>query len=152
MATEAEIDEVFNRTDDLLSAGDFGACDEYLDKLVHSDDLDILLAGLTSTWAAWSRLIYRDALIGRVRSLDKRPGLLEGLIPDRGPNPIQSLEDLEKAHARLDEIWNSPEGSPEREERNKLFNHIAVYEDQNYYIPEPDGEVLAQFRREQEGR
>jgi hypothetical protein len=143
------MDVIFEKTDRLLSAGDFEACDEYLLELVHSDDLDIVLSGLTSTWAAWPYLKNRDALIGRVRSLDTRPGLVDGLIPER-PDDIKDEAEYQAALRRLDEVWGVSEGHPDWEESRSLLDRIVIYEDQNFYIPEPSAEAAAQFRREQE--
>ncbi len=64
---------------------------------------------------------------------------------------INTTESLEKALARLDEIWSAKPGDGDWEERRALVEQIAEYEDQRVQIPPPDPVDAILFRMEQGG-
>jgi HTH-type transcriptional regulator / antitoxin HigA len=64
---------------------------------------------------------------------------------------INSGEDLEKALARLDEIWSVKPGDADWEERRALVERITAYEDATVHIPPPDPVEAILFRMEQGG-
>jgi HTH-type transcriptional regulator / antitoxin HigA len=45
--------------------------------------------------------------------------------------PIKNVQDLEKALARIDEIIDAKEGTPEYDEREALSSLVAAYEDEH---------------------
>lgn len=63
---------------------------------------------------------------------------------------INSVEDLEKALVRLDEIWSARPGDADWEERKLLADQIIEYEDKHVHIEPPSEEAARVFRREQE--
>lgn len=64
---------------------------------------------------------------------------------------IKNDEDLQKAIARLDEIWSAKPGDSDWEERYELVERVAVYEDEHVLIPPPDPIDAIRFRMEQSG-
>lgn len=67
-------------------------------------------------------------------------------------NPIRSDEDLDAALARMDEIFQADEGTPEGDERDILFALIEAYEDEHYPIgPSDDPIASIEFIVEQKG-
>ena len=64
---------------------------------------------------------------------------------------IKNEKDLEKALARLDEIWSARPGDADWEERRSLVDRIEAYEDQNIKISPPNPVDAILFRMEQEG-
>jgi HTH-type transcriptional regulator/antitoxin HigA len=64
---------------------------------------------------------------------------------------IKSRKDLEKALARLDEIWAAKPGDADWDERRTLVERITVYEDANIHIPPPDPVDAISFRMDQGG-
>ena len=46
--------------------------------------------------------------------------------------PIQSDADYELALRRVEQLWTSPEGSPEADELDALVTMIETYEDEHY--------------------
>ena len=64
-------------------------------------------------------------------------------------NKIENDIDHIKALARIDEIIDAPEGTPECEERHLLFDLIEAYQDEHYYIPMPHPIDAIKFRMEQ---
>lgn len=64
---------------------------------------------------------------------------------------INTSKDLEKALARLDEVWSANPGDADWEERSALVGRIAEYEDQHVHIPPPDPVDAILFRMEQGG-
>ena len=61
---------------------------------------------------------------------------------------IRSVQDLNQANDRLDQLLNSSEGSPEREEYRSLFKLVAEYQDYNFPIKIPHGIGMIEFRLE----
>lgn len=81
-----QIDELFGRVDGRLLAGDFGAVDGWLEELdVTETSTDLLVAWLSITWAARSKLQNRAEFVKRVeqtlqrRDPDRVQGLMQGL-------------------------------------------------------------------------
>ena len=64
---------------------------------------------------------------------------------------IKNGDDLDKAIARLDEIWLAKPGDSDWEERSALVEGITAYEDENVHIPPPDPIDAILFRMEQGG-
>ena len=52
--------------------------------------------------------------------------------------PIRGEADYERALRRLEELWNSPEGSAESDELDILATLIEAYEQEHYPIELPD--------------
>ena len=52
-------------------------------------------------------------------------------------DPILTEEEYDAALARMDEIFLSPIGTPEGDERDILFDRIEAYEDEHYPIGLP---------------
>jgi len=48
--------------------------------------------------------------------------------------PIRDDAALERAFARLEQLWNAPEGSPQALEIEALVRQIQRYEDRHYPI------------------
>lgn len=61
---------------------------------------------------------------------------------------IRSLQDLNQANDRLDQLLNSSEGSPEREEYRSLFKLVAEYQDYHFPIEIPTGIGMVEFHLE----
>jgi len=66
-------------------------------------------------------------------------------------NEIKNKEDLERALARLEEIWPARPGDDDWEERSNLVERIAAYEDRHVQIMPPDPVDAILFRMEQGG-
>ena len=64
---------------------------------------------------------------------------------------IQSPSDLEAALARIEEIFDAEEGTPEDDELSVLFVLVEAYEEENVPIPPPDPISAIKFRMEQAG-
>ena len=64
---------------------------------------------------------------------------------------IENDNELEKASARLDEIWSVKSGDPDYAERKLLVELIAAYEDEHVRIPPPDPVEAIKFRMEHGG-
>jgi HTH-type transcriptional regulator / antitoxin HigA len=64
-------------------------------------------------------------------------------------NKIENDSDHIKALARIDEIIDAPEGTPECQERHLLFDLVEAYEDEHYHISMPDPIDAIKFRMEQ---
>ena len=64
---------------------------------------------------------------------------------------IRTEEDYEAALARIEELFDSKEGTSEEEELNVLVDLATVYEDLNYSIGPPDPVAAIEFRMEQAG-
>lgn len=78
-----QIDELFGRVDGRLLAGDFGAVDGWLEELdVTETSTDLLVAWLSITWAARSKLQNRAEFVKRVeQTLQRRdPDRVQGLM------------------------------------------------------------------------
>ena len=65
--------------------------------------------------------------------------------------PIRGGADYERALRRVEELWNSPEGSAESDELDVLATLIEAYEREHYPIELPDPIEAIKFRLEQKG-
>jgi HTH-type transcriptional regulator / antitoxin HigA len=65
--------------------------------------------------------------------------------------PIHSDADLSRAFARLEEIWEEEDGTPEADELEVLSILIEKYEDAHYPIGPSDPVDAIKFRMEQQG-
>jgi len=66
--------------------------------------------------------------------------------------PIRREADYERALRRVEELWNSPEGSPESDELDILATLIDAYEREHYPIELPGPIEAIKFRLEQKGK
>src|SRR5205807_4269751 len=66
--------------------------------------------------------------------------------------PIKREADYERALRRVEELWDSREGSPESDELEILATLIEAYEREHYPIDMPDPVEAIKFRLEQEGK
>jgi HTH-type transcriptional regulator / antitoxin HigA len=66
--------------------------------------------------------------------------------------PIKQEADYERALRRVEELWDSPEGSPESDELEILTTLIEAYEREHYPIDLPDPIEAIKFRLEQTGK
>ena len=66
-------------------------------------------------------------------------------------SPIRNEEDYEEALARLWEIFQAEDGTPEGDERDVLADMVERYEDRHYPIPPPDPVAAIEFRMDQAG-
>jgi HTH-type transcriptional regulator/antitoxin HigA len=66
--------------------------------------------------------------------------------------PIRDEADYERALRRVEELWNSPEGSAESDELEILATLIEAYEQEHYPIELPDPIEAIKFRLEQKGK
>lgn len=66
--------------------------------------------------------------------------------------PIRQERDYEHALRRVEELWNSPEGSTESDELDVLVTLVEAYEREHYSIDSPDPIEAIQFRLEQTGK
>jgi HTH-type transcriptional regulator / antitoxin HigA len=66
--------------------------------------------------------------------------------------PIRAEADYERALRRVEELWNSPEGSAESDELDILATLIEAYEQEHHPIELPDPIEAIKFRLEQKGR
>lgn len=62
---------------------------------------------------------------------------------------IQSETEYDKALIRLEEIFDSEEGTPESDELGILINDLAEYEAVHYPMDEPSEEEQKEFRKDQ---
>lgn len=65
--------------------------------------------------------------------------------------PIHDDADLERAFARLEELWAAKDGTPEADELEVLSILIEKYEDEHYPIGPSDPIEAIKFRMEQRG-
>lgn len=65
--------------------------------------------------------------------------------------PIHNDADLERAFARLEELWVAEDGTPEADELEVLSILIERYEDEHYPIGPSDPIDAIKFRMEQQG-
>jgi HTH-type transcriptional regulator/antitoxin HigA len=65
--------------------------------------------------------------------------------------PIRNDEDLHAAFARLEAIFQAPEGSPESDEMEILVALVEAYENRHYPIGPADPIEAIKFRMEQQG-
>ena len=66
--------------------------------------------------------------------------------------PIRKEADHERALRRVEELWNSPEGSAESDELDILATLIEAYEQEHHPIELPDPIEAIKFRLEQKGK
>ncbi len=66
--------------------------------------------------------------------------------------PIRGEADYERALRRVEELWDSPEGSAESDELDILTTLIEAYEREHYPIDLPDPIEAIKFRLEQKGK
>lgn len=66
--------------------------------------------------------------------------------------PIRGEADYERALRRVEELWNSPEGSAGSDELDILATLIEAYEQEHYPIELPDPIEAIKFRLEQKGK
>ena len=66
--------------------------------------------------------------------------------------PIRGEADYERALRRVEELWNSPEGSAGSDELDILATLIGAYEQEHYPIELPDPIEAIKFRLEQKGK
>ena len=66
--------------------------------------------------------------------------------------PIKGEADYERALCRVEELWDSPEGSRESDELDILTTLIEAYEREHYPVDLPDPIEAIKFRLEQEGK
>jgi HTH-type transcriptional regulator/antitoxin HigA len=65
--------------------------------------------------------------------------------------PIRTDDDLSRVFARLKEIFQAPEGSPEADEMEILVALVEAYEKRHYPIGPADPIDAIKFRMEQRG-
>jgi HTH-type transcriptional regulator/antitoxin HigA len=66
--------------------------------------------------------------------------------------PIRGEADYERALRRVEELWDSSEGSAESDEMDVLATLIEAYEEEHYPIDLPDPIEAIKFRLEQKGK
>jgi HTH-type transcriptional regulator/antitoxin HigA len=66
--------------------------------------------------------------------------------------PIRGEADYERALRRVEELWNSREGSAESDELDILATLIEAYEQEHYPIELPDPIEAIKYRLEQKGK
>ena len=66
--------------------------------------------------------------------------------------PIRGEADYERALRRVEELWDSPEGSAGSDELDILTTLIEAYEREHYPIDLPDPIEAIKFRLEQKGK
>jgi HTH-type transcriptional regulator/antitoxin HigA len=66
--------------------------------------------------------------------------------------PIRGEADYERALRRVEELWNSLEGSAESDELDILVTLIEAYKQEHYPIEFPDPIEAIKFRLEQKGK
>lgn len=66
--------------------------------------------------------------------------------------PIRGEADYERALRRVEELWDSPEGSAESDELDILTTLIEAYEREHYPIDLPGPIEAIKFRLEQKGK
>ncbi len=80
---DTDIDVLFKRVDDLLSSGNFAACDKFLDAFdVNAHDTNLLVGVLSITVNAKDGLEARPRLVERVeaRLMQLAPDRIDGLM------------------------------------------------------------------------
>ena len=66
--------------------------------------------------------------------------------------PIRGEADYERALRRVEELWDTPEGSSESDELDILATLIEAYEQEHYPIELPNPIEAIKFRLEQKGK
>ena len=65
--------------------------------------------------------------------------------------PIRNDDDLRAAFARLEAIFQAPEGSPEADEMELLVTLVEAYENKHHPVGPADPVEAIKFRMEQQG-
>jgi HTH-type transcriptional regulator/antitoxin HigA len=65
--------------------------------------------------------------------------------------PIRNDADLRAAFARLEDIFQAPEGSPEADEMEVLVALVEAYENRHYPVGPADPVEAIKFRMDQQG-
>ena len=65
--------------------------------------------------------------------------------------PIRNDHDLRAAFARLEAIFQAPDGSPEADEMEVLVALVEAYENKHYPVSSADPIEAIKFRMEQQG-
>jgi HTH-type transcriptional regulator / antitoxin HigA len=71
--------------------------------------------------------------------------------PSMNIKPIRNDDDLRAAFARLEAVFQAPEGSPEADEMEVLVALVESYEDKHYPVGPADPVEAIKFRMEQQG-
>jgi len=66
--------------------------------------------------------------------------------------PIRGEQDYDRALRRVEELWDSPEGSAKSDELDVLATLIEAYEREHFPIDLPDPIEAIKFRLEQKGK
>src|SRR6266403_5122000 len=66
--------------------------------------------------------------------------------------PIRAEADYERALRRVEELWDSPEGSAESDELDVVTTLIEAYEREHYPVDFPNPIEAIKFRLEQKGQ
>lgn len=66
--------------------------------------------------------------------------------------PIRTEADYERVLRRVEDLWDSPEGSPGSDELDVLVTLVEAYEKEHYPIDAPDPLDAIKFRLEQTGK
>ena len=66
--------------------------------------------------------------------------------------PIRDERDYRRALRRVEELWDSPGGSPESDELDAVTTLIEAYEREHYPIDLPNPIEAIKFRLEQKGK
>lgn len=67
------------------------------------------------------------------------------------PKPIRTEAGYDAALARIWELWDTPEGSTDREELDALMDLVEQYEEKHYPMGAPSPADAIEFRMDQEG-
>lgn len=81
----------------------------------------------------------------------RRPSGVERRRSTRTLRPIRNEEDYEGALARIQELWEAPQGSPESDEMEALTILVEAYEKDTHPIPPPHPIEALRFTMEQRG-
>ena len=65
--------------------------------------------------------------------------------------PIRTDKDLDRALARIDEIFDAEENTPERDELDVLVNLVEHYESKRHPVDYPSAVAAIEFRLDQAG-
>jgi HTH-type transcriptional regulator / antitoxin HigA len=66
--------------------------------------------------------------------------------------PVRNDADHERALSRIEQLWDSPSGTPESDELDVLATLVEAYEREHYPINLPDPVDAIKFRLEQSGK
>lgn len=74
---------------------------------------------------------------------------MEGII--QTTKPIRTDQDLARALARIDEIFDAEEGTPESDELDILVDLVEHYESKHHPVGFPSAVAAIEFRLDQAG-